>query len=94
MTRSLIFSMVEIRLDIAFSISILSRFAKNLSYQHTNIIKTILQYLKGFRNRDITYERQNKLFFERYSNFNWAGDKKSQKSTSSYIFILNGGPMN
>lgn len=93
MTGSIIFSMVKTRPDIAFATSVARRFVKNPSHQHTKAIKTILQYLKGLRNREITYKGQSKLKVEGYSNFNWAGDKKSQKSTSSFIFILNGGPV-
>lgn len=94
MTGSLMFFIVETRPNIAFSTSIVSKFAKNLSCQYTEAIKTILWYLKGSRNRDITYEKQNKLLLKEYFDFNWAGDKKSQKSTSSYIFMFNGGPVN
>lgn len=28
-----------------------------------------------------------------YSDFDWVGDKKSRKSTSSFIFMLNRGPI-
>lgn len=39
MIRSLIFLIIEIELDIAFAKSIISYFAKNLSYQHTKPMK-------------------------------------------------------
>lgn len=93
MTGSLMFSMVETRPDIVFATSIASRFAKNLGHQHTEAVKTILRYLKGSRERGITYGGQNKLLVEEYSDSDWAGDKESRKSTSSFIFILNGGPV-
>lgn len=47
MTGSLMFLMVETRPDIAFAISVASRFAKNLYHHHTEVVKTILRYLKG-----------------------------------------------
>lgn len=87
------FSMVETRPDIAFSTSLESRFAKNPSRQHTEAIKTIFRYLKVSRDRGITYGGQETLFIEGYSDSDWAGDKERRKSTSGYIFILNGGPM-
>ena len=43
MTESLMFSMVETRPDIAFVISIASRFAKNPSHKYTEAVKTILR---------------------------------------------------
>lgn len=49
MTGSLMFSMVETRPDIAFAISVVSRFAKNPSRQHTEAVKTIMRYLKATR---------------------------------------------
>lgn len=81
-TGSLMFSMVETRPDIAFSTSVVSRFAKNPSRQHTEAVKTIHRYLKGSRDRAITYGGQDKLLVEGYSDSDWAGDKKSRKSTS------------
>lgn len=91
MTGSITFSMVETRPDIAFATSVASRFAKNPSHQHTEAVKTILRYLKGSRDQGITYGGQSKLKVEGYSDSDWAGDKESRKSTSGFIFILNGG---
>ena len=47
MTGPFIFSMVETRPDIAFATFVASCFVKNLGHQHTEVVKTILQYLKG-----------------------------------------------
>lgn len=33
------------------------------------------------------------LTIEAYSDFDWAGDKSSRRSTSGFIFMLNGGPV-
>ena len=93
MTGSIMFSMVETRPDIAFATSIASRFAKNPDHQHTEAVKTILRYLKGSREREITYSGQEKLLVQGYSDSDWAGDKESRKSTSGFIFMLNGGPV-
>ena len=93
MTGSLMFSMVETRPDIAFATSVASRFAKNPGHQHTEAVKTILRYLKGSNERGITYGGQSKLLVEGYSDSDWAGDKESRKSTSGFIFMLNGGPV-
>ena len=57
MTGSIIFSMVEIRPDIAFAISVVSRFAKNPSHQHIKAVKTIFRYLKAIRDTGITYRK-------------------------------------
>lgn len=55
MTGSLMSSMVETRPDIAYSIAVAARFAKNPSRAHTEAVKNILHYLKGSLDRGITY---------------------------------------
>ena len=47
MTKSLMFFMIETRLDIAFTTSVASRFAKNPSHLYIEAVKTILKYMKG-----------------------------------------------
>ena len=93
MIGSLMFSMVETRPDIAFATSVASRYSKNPSHQHTEAVKTILRYMKGSRNRGITYGGQKKLLLEGYSDSDWARDLESRKSTSGFIFTLNSGPV-
>lgn len=95
MIGSIMFSMVETRPDVAFATSVASRFAKNPGHQHMEAVKTILRYLKGSRDRGITYGGldQEDLLVEGYSDSDWAGDKESRRSTSGFIFMLNGGPV-
>lgn len=69
MTGSFIFSIVEIRPNIVFATFVASCFAKNLGHQHTKVVKTILQYLKGLNKREIIYSDQSKLLVEGYSDF-------------------------
>lgn len=52
---SIIFSMVEIRPNVAFATSVASRFAKNPGHQYMEAVKTIFRYLKGSKDRGITY---------------------------------------
>ena len=98
MTGSLMFSMVETRPDIAFATSVISRFAKNSSRQYTEAVKTIMRYLKAIRSVGITYGGENRggrdLTIKRYSDSDWPGDHATKKSTSGFVFILNGGPVN
>lgn len=89
MTGSIMFSMVKSRLNIIFATLIASCFAKNLASQYIKVVKTILRYFKGSRERGITYGSQEKLLVKGYPDSDWAGDKKNRKSTSDFIFILN-----
>lgn len=95
MTGSLMFSIVEIRLNIAFAISVVSWFAKNPSYQYIEVVKTIIRYLKATRLVGIIYdgeERGGKDFIiKEFSDSDYASNYAIRKSTSSFIFMLNGG---
>jgi len=53
--RSLMYAMTQTRLDLAFPISLLSRFATNLSAAHMGAAKRVLKYLKHTRDLRITY---------------------------------------
>lgn len=92
-TRLLMFLIMKIKSDITFAILIVNKFAKNQFYQYIKAIKTILLYIKGSKDRNMIYRSQNKLFVKGYSDFNWAGEKKSCKSIFVYIFILNRRPV-
>lgn len=85
MTGSIMFSMVETRPDIALATSVVSRFAKNPSHQHSEAVKTIFRYLKA---TGITYggEEGRDLIIKGYSDSDWAGDHTTRKSTSGYQF--------
>lgn len=77
-TGSPMFSMVEIKSDIAFSIAIAARFAKNPSYTYTKAVKTFFHHLKGSMNCSITYGiDRGDLFIKGYLDSNWIRDKKS-----------------
>lgn len=91
------FSMVKTRPDIACSTSVARIFAKNPSHTHTEGVKRILKYLKGTKDRGIVHggdgKEGDKLTIEGYSDSDWASDKTSRRSTSGFIFMLNGGPV-
>lgn len=58
MKESLMFFIIKIKLDIAFTISITSLYMKILSYLNIKVIKAILKYIKSSKNRNIVYERR------------------------------------
>lgn len=69
--------MIKTRLDIRFATFIANLSMKNPGHQHIKVVKTISQYLKESRKRQITYSSQSELLVEGYSDFDWARDKKS-----------------
>jgi hypothetical protein len=52
---SLMYAMLGSRPDIAFAVSIVSRFASNPTAEHITAVKRILRYLKGTLNYQLTY---------------------------------------
>ena len=86
---SLIYAMVETRLDIAYIVLIVSRFVSNPIKNHFGATKRILRYLKGIVHYRITYSKDSKLIG--YSDADWAGDEETRKSTGGYIFTLYSG---
>lgn len=87
--------MVKTRRDIAFATSVVNQFAKNLSQQHTKVVKTILRYMKATKTVGITYGGNEKedLTIRGYSDSDWAGNHATRKSTSGFAFMLNKGPI-
>lgn len=94
MTGLMMFSMVETRPYIAFATLVVSRFAKTPSRQQMEAVKTILQYIKATKTVRITYGgAEGNITIKGYSDSDWAGDHAARKSTSSFIFMVNGGPV-
>lgn len=77
MLESLMFFMIETRLDIAFTTSVTSRYTKNLNHFYIEVKKIILRYLKGSKDQDIVY-RGGTLNIKDYSNLDWVGDKENK----------------
>lgn len=92
------FFIIETRLDIVFATFVISWFAKNPSCQHIEVVKTIIKYLKTIRLVKITYGKKKKggknLIIKRYSDSYKISNHTTRKSTSGFVFMLNGGPIN
>lgn len=70
------FLIVERKPDIAFAISVIARFVKNLRHQYIKVVKIVLRYFEGSRERGITFSGHEKLILEGYLDSDWARDKK------------------
>jgi hypothetical protein len=58
--RSLLYIMLSTKVDIAFIIIKLAKFAFNLNNIYFTIIKRIYKYLKSIKDYKITYYKNNK----------------------------------
>jgi hypothetical protein len=92
---SLLYLMLATRVDIAYSVIKLSRYAINPSETHIIALKRVLKYLKATPNYGITYTINNSLsnYLIGYSDADYAGDINTAKSTSGYIFFIANGPI-
>jgi hypothetical protein len=87
---SLMYAMLGTRPDLAFSVSIFSRFNVNPTIEHYGAAKRALRYLKNTRTHGIVCQG-NTLEVLAYSDSDWANDMKSRKSTNGYVFTIYNG---
>ena len=87
---SLMYAMLCMRLDICYSVRIVSRYQSNLGLKHWESVKHILKYLRGTRNYMLVYLGSD-LMLVGYTDFDFQLDPDSRKSTSGSVFTLNGG---
>ena len=93
---SLMYLVVTCRPDIAYAVSVLSRYMKNPGKMHWVGVKGVLRYLKGTSDKGITFggsDIAEKHVLSLYSDSDWAGCVDSSKSTSGYIAMFNNGPI-
>lgn len=87
---SLMYAMLGSRPDIAFAVSLVSRFASNPSPAHMTAAKRILRYLKGTLDFQLTYRGDLKNLTG-YSDADWAGCKSTRRSTGGFVFNVGSG---
>lgn len=88
---SLIYLMIDSRPDIAYSVGKLSQFMDAYDKTHWTAVKHILRYLKGTLDLGITYREDGTNELQGFCDSDYAGDQETRKSTSGFIFMLNGG---
>lgn len=84
---SLIFAATAARPDIAYITNILSRRLHKWGAVHWNAAKRVLRYLKKTKSNGLQYKfDDNDLHLTGYSDFDYAGDMDTRRSTTGYIF--------
>jgi len=94
MVGSLLFIASWTRPDIAFAVSELSRFISNPGSVHLTAAKRVFRYLKQTISDGITYRLGIDEFpvniLWGFVDSDWAGCPDTRRSTSGFVFILNG----
>jgi hypothetical protein len=85
----LMYVMVCTRLDLAHTVSVVSKYMANSGKQHWNAVKWIFRYLKSTTDYSITFVRQKSdLLVVGYVDADYAGDLDDRRSTMGYVFTL------
>jgi hypothetical protein len=87
---SLMYLSVCTRPDIAQAVGALARYMACPTVVHWQSAKGVLRYLSGTANYGINFGG-SKTGLEAYTDADFAGDIDTRRSTTGYVFILNGG---
>ena len=91
---SLIFLSICTRPDIAYSMSVLSKFMSAPTTAHWNIAKGVLRYLLDTSNKALVLGGHAKLVPTGYCDADYAGCVDTRKSTSGFVFFLGNSTIN
>ena len=86
---SLMYVMVYTRSNIAHVVGIVSRYISYPGKQHCETVKWTMRYLGGTSNTCLCFIASD-LKLERFVDAYLASDKDSRKSTTGFVFILDG----
>ncbi|KAM2728531.1 hypothetical protein EV1_000013 [Malus domestica] len=88
---SLMYAMICTRPDIAYAVSITSRYQSNPGLEHWAAVKTVLKYLRRTKDMFLVYGGAAELRVEGYTDADFQSDVDDRSSNSGYVFTLNGG---
>ena len=87
---SLLYAAQLTRPDIAFALSVLSKFNVNPSNEYWNAAKRVLRYLAGTCNMCLVYRDSTEKNVVGFCDADYADDRDDRKSISGYVFLLAG----
>jgi hypothetical protein len=90
---SLLYLSTHTRIDIAYTVSQLSRFMDCHGPAHHKAALHCLRYLKGSSDRGITYGTDKSEQLIGFSDSDWAKCIDSGRSVTGYVFYIGGGPI-
>jgi hypothetical protein len=84
---SLMYAMLGTRPDIAYAVSVVSRFAAKPTQAHKATVTRIFRYLRKTVDYVLVFKGPLAVL-SGYSDSDWAGDHDSRRSTSGYVFSV------
>ncbi|GJU11250.1 retrovirus-related pol polyprotein from transposon TNT 1-94 [Tanacetum coccineum] len=90
--ESLMYLMVCTRPDIAYAVSVVSRYLANPGKNHWEAVKWILKYLRGTANVGLVYgtDRGNHVDVTGFVDSDYAKDPDKGRSITGYAFLVQG----
>ena len=90
---SLMYLMIGSRPDIAYSVSLVSRFMEDPGLSHWKSVKQIFKYIKGTKDLYIEYKYLPTVpnIIDVFCDADWGGDSDTMKSNTGYITLYNEG---
>jgi len=95
---SVLYLAINTRPDIIFHICMLARYSKNKTPQACYLAAHLLSYIAGTAHFGLTYRYSDlmdpfNLITESYSDADFAGDRKTRRSTAGYIVFAANAPI-
>ncbi|GAB2295500.1 hypothetical protein Dimus_038360 [Dionaea muscipula] len=87
---SIIYAMLCTRPDVAYALSVTSRFQGNPGQQHWTVVKNIIKYLRRTKDMFLIYGGTD-LKIKGFTDSSFQLDIDDSKSVLSFVFTLNGG---
>ncbi|XP_048503073.2 secreted RxLR effector protein 161-like [Beta vulgaris subsp. vulgaris] len=84
-----VLSISRYRPDIAYAVSVISRFMQKPMKRHLEVVRRILRYVKGTIDYGILYRNDKEIEVVGYCDY--AGDLDTRRSTTGYVFNLGSG---
>ena len=87
---SLMYAMLGTWPDLAYAVSVVSRYASRPNNSHWQAVKGIFRHIKGTLDLELTFKGPLESPTG-YTDAEWAGDLDTRRSTSGFLFNLGSG---
>ncbi|GME82246.1 unnamed protein product [[Candida] boidinii] len=93
MVGKLLFASNTVRPDLAYAVSVLSRYIKDPKEIHMKAAKQVLRYVSGTLDFGLTYRHTGSFQLFGFCDADWANDKVDRTSNTGYVFKLSDAPI-
>ena len=88
---SIMYAMLSTCPDVAYPLSLMSRYQSDPGDGHWSAVKNILKYLRRTKDALLVFGGEDELVVQRFTDASFQTDHNEFRSQSGFIFMLNGG---